>query len=68
MLVNIFHFGLDEDGFFSTKDQYGPPYTTEERIKQIAMPLVEKIGRPVDIVEFGTGVSCFTDLVPSVLV
>ncbi|KAL7004444.1 hypothetical protein EMMF5_005995 [Cystobasidiomycetes sp. EMM_F5] len=55
MLVNIFHFGLDEDGFFSTKDQYGPPYTTEERIKQIAMPLVEKIGRPVDIVEFGTG-------------
>lgn len=57
MIVNVFHFGLDEDTYFGWKDQYGPPYKTEDRIRQIALPLADKLQRSIDIVEFGAGVS-----------
>ncbi|KAL7004442.1 hypothetical protein EMMF5_005993 [Cystobasidiomycetes sp. EMM_F5] len=55
MIVNVFHFGLDEDTYFGWKDQYGPPYKTEDRIRQIALPLADKLQRSIDIVEFGAG-------------
>ena len=72
LLVNVFHFGLDEEEYFGWKDQYGPPYNTQDRIEQIAMPLMQKIGRKPDIVEFSSGVSihglqfssCVADVLP----
>lgn len=57
MIMNVFHFGLDQEDYFTWKDQYGPPYTVEERIQQIALPLIEKVGRKIDILEFSSGVS-----------
>lgn len=65
-IMNVFHFGLDEEDYFTWKDQYGPPYTVEERIEQIALPLIEKVGRKVDILEFSSGVSL--DCYPSMLI
>lgn len=65
LLLNVFHFGLDEEEYFTWKDQYGPPYRTDDRVKEIVIPLVQKIGRKVDLVEFASGVSfshlCFSD-------
>lgn len=58
MFVNVFHFGLDEEGYFEWKDQYGPPYTVEERMREIVLPLVGKLQRRIDIFSFGSGVSC----------
>lgn len=57
VIMNVFHFGLDQEEYFTWKDQYGPPYTTEERIDQIARNLVERVGRKIDILEFSSGVS-----------
>lgn len=57
LIMNVFHFGLDKENYFTWKDQYGPPYHTELRIKEIALPLIEKVGREIDIVEFSSGVS-----------
>ena len=57
LIANIFHFGLDDTGdYFGFKDQWGAPGKTESRIEQIALPLVHKLGRCVDIVEFSSGV------------
>ena len=56
LLVNVFHFGLDEEEYFGWKDQFGPPYNTEMRVEDIAMPLMQKIGRKPDIVELSSGV------------
>jgi len=55
--MNVFHFGLDQEDYFTWKDQYGPPYNTEDRVDKIALPLVEKVGRRIDILEFSSGVS-----------
>lgn len=60
IIMNVFHFGLDKEDYFTWKDQYGPPYNTETRIEEIALPLVEKVGRAVDILEFSSGVSFWT--------
>ena len=60
LIANIFHFGLDDSGdYFGFKDQYGAPGKAEDRIEQIALPLVHKLGRQVDIVEFSSGVGPF---------
>lgn len=56
MIMNVFHFGLDQEDYFTWKDQYGPPYNSEDRIEQIAVPLVQKVGREIDILEFSSGV------------
>jgi hypothetical protein len=56
MIMNVFHFGLDREDYFTWKDQYGPPYITEDRIEEIALPLIARIDRDIDIVEFSSGV------------
>lgn len=50
---------MDKDGYFEWKDQYGPPYSVEDRIDQIAIPLIRNLGRRIDIIEFSSGVSCY---------
>jgi len=55
MIVNVFHFGLDEEGYFEWKDQYGPPYSVEQRLQEIVVPLIEKLQRPIDVFSFGSG-------------
>lgn len=56
MIMNVFHFGLDQEDYFTWKDQYGPPYDTEDRVLEIAKPLADKVGRRIDILEFSSGV------------
>lgn len=56
-LVNVYHFGLDEDEYFVTRASYKPPYKVEDRLRTIAAPLMDRIGRSPDIVTFSSGVS-----------
>lgn len=56
MIVNVYHYGLQEDGDDDRSVELVPPYGIADRVSQVVAPLMGKIGRNVDIVEFGVGV------------
>lgn len=54
VIVSVFHWGLDQWHFFDWNPQYGQPNDVEERISEIAVPIMAKIGRKVDLVSWNT--------------
>lgn len=52
MIVNVYHYGLQEDGDDDRSVDLVPPFGIADRVNQVVAPLRGKIGRNVDIVEF----------------
>jgi len=58
MMINLYHFGMDQDDYWRNLDQYHAPGTIEERFTYHYQPVELKLkamGRAVDMVEIGTG-------------